>query len=200
MYGTVLVALDGSTLAERAIRYAEDLTAPRGRLLLARVIEPTRLAPSSGSADFATLRDAQRLTAHLRRVLERPRVEAAAYLDGCRKKIARTDLAVETRVLEGSPVDRLVEAAGEADLVVLTAHGRTGLRRLVLGTVAERVIQQSPVPVLVVRDRPGDAESSGSHLTGSAGRTGGGRWFVGGTAVAEVMAPATDLLGRWARC
>lgn len=166
IYGTVLVALDGSALAERAIRYAEELTAPGGRLLLARVIEPAPLAPAFRSARFATARDARRLAARLRRVLERPRVEAAAYLDRCRRAIARADLVVETRVLEGSPVDRLLEAAGEVDLVVLTANGPTGLRRLVLGNVAERLVQRSPVPVLVVRDQPAESGSNGSRRHG----------------------------------
>lgn len=153
MYGTVLVALDGSARAERAIRYAEGVAAPDGRIVLVRVVEPASLLPSSGSADFATLRDPQRLTAHLRQALDRPRVEAAAYLERAQHKVTRTDVTVVTRVLEGAPVERLIEAAGDANLLVLTAHGRTGLRRLLLGSVAERVARRAPVPVLVVRER-----------------------------------------------
>src|SRR5664279_5994385 len=59
--------------------------------------------------------------------------------------------AVEIRVVEGSPVDAIQEMAADvhADLIVMGTHGRTGLNRWMLGSVAERVLRQSPVPVLM---------------------------------------------------
>jgi len=54
--------------------------------------------------------------------------------------------------VHGSPADEIVKFAGERfDLVVVATHGRTGVRRLVLGSVAEHVVRESSVPVLVVR-------------------------------------------------
>lgn len=53
----------------------------------------------------------------------------------------------------GAPVDELLAAAGEeqADMIVIGTHGRTGLDRLLLGSVAERVVRRAPCPVLTVR-------------------------------------------------
>ena len=59
----------------------------------------------------------------------------------------------ETLVISGDPAERVLETARalEADLIVMGTHGHRGLSRLVLGSVAERVVRESPVPVLTVR-------------------------------------------------
>ena len=59
----------------------------------------------------------------------------------------------ETLVISGDPAERVLETARglAADLIVMGTHGRKGLSRLVLGSVAERVVRESPVPVLTVR-------------------------------------------------
>jgi nucleotide-binding universal stress UspA family protein len=66
----------------------------------------------------------------------------------------RTGRPVRSRVLSGDPAAEIVRHAREerCDLVVVGTHGRTGIQRLVLGSVAERVARQSPCPVLVVHD------------------------------------------------
>jgi nucleotide-binding universal stress UspA family protein len=60
---------------------------------------------------------------------------------------------VETQVAQGSPAAEILRVAEEREvsLIVISTHGRTGLRRLALGSVAERVIRDAPCPVLVVR-------------------------------------------------
>ncbi len=67
---------------------------------------------------------------------------------------ARAALPVRARVLLGDPALELARFAADegCDLLVLGTHGRTGLSRLVLGSVAERVLRRAPLPVLVVRD------------------------------------------------
>jgi nucleotide-binding universal stress UspA family protein len=71
-----------------------------------------------------------------------------------REQAALTDRHVETEVmlLAGDAVDRIVEAAKEhdVDLVVMATHGRRGLPRFLLGSVAEKIVRSSPVPVLTV--------------------------------------------------
>jgi nucleotide-binding universal stress UspA family protein len=66
---------------------------------------------------------------------------------------AARGLALETMVLRGKPDEAIVKAAQakQADLIILGSHGRTGLRRLLMGSVAERVIGQAHCPVLVVK-------------------------------------------------
>ncbi|MFH1570601.1 MAG: universal stress protein, partial [Gemmatimonadota bacterium] len=63
----------------------------------------------------------------------------------------------ETQLVEAAPADGILRAArdGAADLVVMGTHGRTGLNRLLLGSVAERVVRESAVPVLTVRHDAG---------------------------------------------
>lgn len=63
------------------------------------------------------------------------------------------ELRVETKVVEGDPAYEIVSAAKEigADLVVMGTHGRTGLGRLIMGSVAEQVLRKAPCPVLTVR-------------------------------------------------
>lgn len=60
---------------------------------------------------------------------------------------------VETTLLEGSPAREIVDHAGsrDCDVVVMGTHGRSGVSRLLLGSVAERVVRTSPVPVLILR-------------------------------------------------
>ena len=69
---------------------------------------------------------------------------------------ARSGESFEARVVDGRAAPALIAAAEQdkADLIVLGSHGRRGLRRLFLGSVAEAVVQSAPVPVLVVRGLP----------------------------------------------
>jgi nucleotide-binding universal stress UspA family protein len=62
----------------------------------------------------------------------------------------------EVEVITGDPAVEIMVAAGEhhADLIVMATHGRTGLKHLFLGSVAERVVRESTVPVLTVRGEP----------------------------------------------
>jgi nucleotide-binding universal stress UspA family protein len=64
-----------------------------------------------------------------------------------------TDVAVETHAIDGSPAREIVNFAEENDIdvVVMGTHGRSGVDRLLLGSVAERVVRSSPTPVLTVR-------------------------------------------------
>lgn len=68
------------------------------------------------------------------------------------------DIDLETTMLEGSAAREIVAAAKEqdCDLVVMGTHGRSGFDRLLLGSVAERVVRSSPVPVLTVRVDAGE--------------------------------------------
>ena len=63
-------------------------------------------------------------------------------------------VSTETSVRSGQPAFEIIEAAKElpADLVVMSTHGRTGLKHVFLGSVTEHVVRQAPCPVLVVHD------------------------------------------------
>ncbi|MFN8474017.1 MAG: universal stress protein [Anaerolineae bacterium] len=128
MYRTILVPLDGSALGEGALPTAVFLAQRMGaRVLLARVAG-----------------DDSPRAAH----------EAEHYLDGVRTRIA-DGAAVDLVVPHGTAARGILDAvaAHDAGLVVMTTHGRTGLRRLVFGSVAEKILAASPVPVWLVPAR-----------------------------------------------
>lgn len=81
------------------------------------------------------------------------RAEAERAVAGKVERLKEMGVAAEGRVIEGRPDEAIVKAAEDAgaDLIVMGSHGRTGLTKILLGSVAERVIGQTTVPVLVVK-------------------------------------------------
>ncbi len=75
-----------------------------------------------------------------------------AHLNKLARETVGAIAPYETIVVVGDPGTRVLDVAAEvgADLIVMGTHGRTGVKRLVLGSVAERVVRESPVPVLTV--------------------------------------------------
>ncbi|KQM11284.1 universal stress protein UspA [Methanomassiliicoccales archaeon RumEn M1] len=67
---------------------------------------------------------------------------------------AKKGIKVSAEVQEGSPVKRIIDVAKDHDLVVMGTLGRTGFSKILLGSVAERVVRYAPCPVLVVRSNP----------------------------------------------
>ena len=78
----------------------------------------------------------------------------------------------ETMILQGLPGSAIVEAADESDcdVIVMATHGRSGLRRTVLGSVADYVVRNVSVPVLLVRPQEGDG-SRGADAESAAAQT-----------------------------
>jgi nucleotide-binding universal stress UspA family protein len=81
------------------------------------------------------------------------RGEAEASLEKYREDLARRGVSVATAVCEGYAATVIVEEAAdrEVDLIVIGTHGRSGIKHLLLGSIAERVVQKAPCPVLTVR-------------------------------------------------
>jgi nucleotide-binding universal stress UspA family protein len=145
MYQRILVPVDGSATAERALQEAIRLAAGNGQLRLIYVIEEAYPLDAEGFAyiDYASLKDAVRSTG------ERTLAKAA-------EKVRGSGMAVETALLDmsGNRVAGVIDDDAQnwrADLIVIGTHGRSGLNRLLLGSVAEEVVRGSPVPVLLVR-------------------------------------------------
>lgn len=147
--GRLMTPLDGSEAAEAALPLAGELAAALGaELLIVRVERP--LALSAPDAGFLP---------EIGRIEEEAVSAARSYLDHQRAGLPG-GVRVETAALLGSPADVLVRLAREkqVDLVVMTSHGRGGLRRLLLGSIADRLIR-SEIPALVVRP-PRSAEDA----------------------------------------
>jgi len=141
----ILVPTDFSDDCEHAVQYARDLARERGaELILLHVIEPILIAPGGN------------LTTPIDHYQIRQAVEER--LAKCVPSIEADGLTVHRLLRSGTPDEEIVKAAKEegADLIVMGTHGHSGLPHLLLGSVAERTVRRSTVPVLTVRrpDRP----------------------------------------------
>lgn len=162
MFGQILVPLDGSELAERALPCAERLAqAGGGRIHLVRVrdlLAQAAWAPIPAYVpDDLCVREGQ---------------EVQAYLASQRARAAAGGLAVQTAALNGNVAATLLDYEREAgiDLVVMCSHGRSGLARFALGSVAERLLRYGTAPLLLVRafDAPVALAHAVVPLDGSA--------------------------------
>lgn len=136
----VLVPLDGSRLAETALPAAADLVKnnPGAILILLRAAEATTLGADPTEAQVTVVR------------------EAESYLEATASRLAMDGMVgVKTSVWYGPPAPAIVEAAQahRADLIVMSSHGRSGLGRLILGSVAESVLRGTTTPILLLRDQ-----------------------------------------------
>lgn len=139
MYDEILVPTDGSAAAERAIEHAVDLaTRYDARIHAFYVVDTSAYAALEGAGTVVVdaLEDQGREAVG--------RIIAAAEDAG---------VPAERVVREGSPHRNILDYVDEAgiDLVVMGTHGRRGIDRYLLGSVTERVVRSSPVPVLTVR-------------------------------------------------
>jgi len=154
VYERIVVPLDGSERAEAALPHAETLArATDAPVHLLHVVDTTPLThlsvvglPVEQAAVLAALEG-----------IEAEEEWATEYLESMRQRIALRGLAATIEVRTGSVVSELLAAIKRRDVMVMTTHGRTGVIRWFLGSVAEAVARQSPAPVLVVRS---DEEAS----------------------------------------
>jgi nucleotide-binding universal stress UspA family protein len=131
----ILVPLDGSGLAERVLEPAVELgRTTAAELVLLRVVDAT----ARNAADQRSTDDAQ--------------ADAQKYVELVAANLRLKGLAVHTEIMSGQPADAILERSNrEVDLVALSTHGRTGLMRLFLGSVADKVLRRIAVPLLLVR-------------------------------------------------
>ncbi|SFG42006.1 Nucleotide-binding universal stress protein, UspA family [Halopelagius inordinatus] len=153
MYDRILVPTDGSEGSERVVEHAVRLADVHGATVHALYVV------NSGS--FAGLP----MESSWEGLDEMLRADAEEAVAEVRRIATDADIPAETKIIDGSPSREIVEYAERegCDLVVMGTHGRGGLDRLLLGSVAEKVIRASNVPVLTVRVGAdvGDGEETG---------------------------------------
>jgi nucleotide-binding universal stress UspA family protein len=142
MYNKILVPLDGSALAERAIRHAEEIAkgADAEILLLQAVYVPMPVVPES-----ALLTEGK--------ILEEVARSAAEYLDRIGAELRASGHRVRTIIDERPPADAILHTAEQeqADLIVMSTHGRSGLSRLMMGSIAESVLRHTHRTIMFVK-------------------------------------------------
>jgi nucleotide-binding universal stress UspA family protein len=142
----ILHATDFSTASKRAQEMAVDLAKQyRAELLLVHVLVPHVTYPADTYADPAFYLELERTT----------RRQAQSSMDALVQKVKRAKVKVTALLLRGTAAHQIVRAAKNrrADMLVIGTHGRTGISKLLMGSVAGRVIAEATSPVLTVRGR-----------------------------------------------
>lgn len=136
----ILVATDFSDLSAAAVEYARAFAAKfDAKICLAHVVDTAPLIGPGGGSSLTMSHEIEKdATKELKRY-------AAKHLGSLRK--------LELIICEGDPRQEIVKLVEreKIDLIVMATHGRTGLAHVILGSVAERVVQNSPVPVVLVK-------------------------------------------------
>ncbi|MBI2832661.1 MAG: universal stress protein [Chloroflexi bacterium] len=147
MYQKIMVPLDGSELAECVLPDVESIVNGCGakEVTLVRAVEPFVPIVSSEGA-YISQKDIDKMEAATY-------AEAENYLGQLSRRLKYNGVKLETVVIRGKPFEALPEYAQKngIDLIVIATHGRSGISRWVWGSVADRILRSSCVPVLMVR-------------------------------------------------
>jgi nucleotide-binding universal stress UspA family protein len=142
MFKHILVPIDGSDCSLQALEVAAKFAGEQqARLTICTVVDPAKAAAMAfGEASMAAA------------CLDALDEEGKALVGDAAGRV-KVIWPSEVAVLDGAPVDTIVDYAreSEADLVIIGSHGRSGIQRLFLGSVAEGVIRNASMPVMVVR-------------------------------------------------
>ena len=142
MYKRALIPLDGSPVGETILPFILEIAGPLDMdVVLLRVVHPVPPMVIEGSR-HVVIED-----------VSARRVDAEEYLAPLAVELRGKGVRVETSVRRGMPAAEILAAAKEveADLIAMTTHGRSGLGRLMFGSVAEEVLRHSDIPVFLMR-------------------------------------------------
>jgi nucleotide-binding universal stress UspA family protein len=137
MYQRILVPLDGSTLAEGVLPHVQALVKSLGAELVLLRVAFTHVFPGADPIQ-------SQVTAVK---------EAEDYVSGLAKRLQEEGVRAEAKVRYGDPVEEILDHVtwNHIDLIAMATHGRTGLKRVVMGSVAEHVLRRTSVPMLLMR-------------------------------------------------
>lgn len=146
MYRKIMVPLDGSALAECVLPHVEAIAGgcPVRELVLLRVVEPERVYSVSNSPidpNLAAARESER------------RREADNYLRSVADRLDEPGLVCEVKSIVGRVAESLVDYCidNSVDLIIIATHGHSGVTRWVRGSVADKILRSSTIPVLMIR-------------------------------------------------
>lgn len=152
MFKHILVAVDGSECASDALTIAIEIAVARQAMLsILYVVDPLKAIPPVVDMYGSPPEFTEELTK-----------DGFAILKTCGGRAAAAGAQFETSLLDGPPVATIVNYAREkkVDLIVLGSHGRKGLSRVLLGSVAEGVMRDAKCPTLIVHHAAGVAKTT----------------------------------------
>ena len=146
MFKHILVTLDGSDLSERALSTAFQLAQKfESQVTLLRVINTDTAVATAAGAGPSSLR-----LLDMREATEQQ--ESTEYLQAIAAQWRGTGVPVAIQVAYGAPPEMIVQVSDQtnADLIVMSTHGRSGLNRFLYGSVAEAVLRGTQLPLLLI--------------------------------------------------
>lgn len=152
MYERILVPLDGSKVGETAIPNVENLAL---KLLPNTEVEVTLLQViSEMTYDFIDQSDAAQLP-YSEDDLKKIESMSQKYLDSIALELKNKGIKVNTIIIVGHAAEEIIKTAEKinADLIAMSTHGRSGLGRWALGSITDKVLHESSIPVLTVRSK-----------------------------------------------
>ncbi|MBN2074623.1 MAG: universal stress protein [Dehalococcoidales bacterium] len=155
MYKRILVPLDGSSFASHALESAYEIAESfNSDIILLRVVSPVRpVAIANGTSPFIESPQSVKISMNIARAEEKRNVERARrYLREKSKTGSCSALKCTYQVKIGQPANEILKLARveKADLIVLSTHGRGGIKRAILGSVADEVVRKFTGKVLIV--------------------------------------------------
>ncbi len=153
MYKTLLVPLDGSPFSAKALPVAVDIARRTGaEIHVTTVLDPSAYVPFVPGEVLVPVMDTDALEA--RRAADTAAIQTVAA------NLSADGVSAVGTLLEGTVVEAIAEHAVsiKADLIIMTTHGRSGLERLWLGSVATAFLQRAPAPVFLIRPSHGPDE------------------------------------------
>jgi nucleotide-binding universal stress UspA family protein len=163
MYKKILVPLDGSKLAECALPHAEQLAkgCEAAEIILVSVTERVQGYVAGGGSTESLLLSGGGFGSHIQPPTQhsmsatfgKKEKQADRYLSRIAEKLQSKGIKAHTEVLFWPPAEAIASYAGQngADVIVMSSHGRSGVSRWAHGSVADKVLRASCVPVLMVR-------------------------------------------------
>jgi nucleotide-binding universal stress UspA family protein len=150
MYNKILVPLDGSPIAETVLPHVQKIARGAGNpeIILFRVCEPPVLL-----ADYPADLPLE-WTEHVKQETDHIQEVCRIYLSKVEKDLRSSGLNIRTESSVGSNVaEQIIDYAvkNKVDVIVLATHGRSGISRWAFGSVANKILHSSPVPVMIVR-------------------------------------------------
>jgi len=146
VYKSILVPLDGSKLAESILTEVEELAVLIKAKLSLIYVRKAHVLPGVDPTDEQV------------RVVK----EAQEYLVNLKEQLSAKKIDIELHTPYGNTADKILEACRrhDIDLIAMSTHGRSGIGRWLLGSVAEKVVRHSEVPVLLLRSHDMDVSPS----------------------------------------
>jgi nucleotide-binding universal stress UspA family protein len=146
MYDPIILTLDGSELAEKALPDAVAIAKQFSSTLIVLRVVPPVIQPMNVDYGMSAPYGYEK-------ILEAETDAANDYLKPIVEQIQGSGVTVETATPLGEPATAILDLAAErnAGMIVMATHGRSGFRRLVFGSVADRVLREATIPILLIR-------------------------------------------------